>query len=43
MDTDIRELNVARQMDRFAQLRASRYNPTSLRTYGNRLSAAINH
>jgi len=40
-DTSIRELDVVRQMDRFARLRASRYNPTSLRTYGNRLSAAV--
>jgi hypothetical protein len=42
-DTSIRELDVSRQMDRFARLRASRYNPTSLRTYGNRLSAAVTH
>lgn len=37
----IRELDVDRQLDRFARLRASRYNATSLRTYGNRFKAAI--
>jgi hypothetical protein len=42
-DTSVRELDVSRQMDRFARLRASRYNPTSLRSYGNRLSAAVTH
>ncbi|MGB6455394.1 MAG: hypothetical protein WBH47_13010 [Streptosporangiaceae bacterium] len=42
-DTSIREIDVSRQMDRFTRLRASRYNPTSLRTYGNRLSAAVTH
>ena len=39
--TAIRELDVARQLDRFARLRASKYNPTSLQTYGNRFKAAI--
>lgn len=43
METDIRSLDLGRQMDRFARLRASRYNPTSLRTYGTRLSAAVSH
>jgi hypothetical protein len=42
-DTNVRELDVSRQMDRFARLRASRYNPASLRSYGNRLSAAVTH
>jgi hypothetical protein len=41
--TNIGELDVARQLDRFARLRASRYNAASLRTYGNRFSAAITH
>jgi hypothetical protein len=39
--TAIRELDIDRQLDRFARLRASRYNATSLRTYGNRFRAAI--
>jgi hypothetical protein len=39
--TNIQELSVDRQLDRFARLRASRYNATSLRTYGNRFRAAI--
>ena len=39
--TNIQELSVDRQFDRFARLRASRYNATSLRTYGNRFRAAI--
>jgi hypothetical protein len=39
--TRIQELDVERQLDRFARLRASRYNATSLRTYGNRFKAAV--
>ena len=39
--TLIGELDVDRQLDRFARLRASRYNAASLRTYGNRFKAAI--
>jgi hypothetical protein len=39
--TNIHELDVDRQLDRFARLRASRYNATSLRTYGNRFRAAV--
>ena len=39
--TAIRELDIDRQLDRFARLRASKYNTTSLRTYGNRFRAAI--
>ncbi len=39
----IKELDVARQLDRFTRLKGSRYNATSLRTYGNRFSAAISH
>jgi hypothetical protein len=39
----IKEVDVARQLDRFSRLRGSRYNATSLRTYGNRFSAAISH
>lgn len=34
-------LTFDRQLDRFARLRASRYNAASLRTYGNRFKAAI--
>jgi hypothetical protein len=41
--TKIRDLDVDRQLDRFARLRASRYNATSLRTYGNRFRAAVAH
>ncbi len=41
--TNIGELDIARQLDRFARLRANRYNAPSLRTYGNRFSAAITH
>jgi hypothetical protein len=41
--TNIRELSIDRQLDRFTRLRASRYNATSLRTYENRFRAAINH
>ena len=41
--TDVRSLDVDRQIDRFTRLRGSKYNPTSLRTYRNRLSAAVSH
>lgn len=41
--TDVRALDVDRQLDRFYRLRGSRYNPASLRTYRNRLSAAVSH
>jgi hypothetical protein len=41
--TNIQGLDVEHQLDRFARLRASRYNPTSLRTYGNRFRAAVTH
>ncbi|HEY1830296.1 MAG TPA: hypothetical protein VGG38_08635 [Acidimicrobiales bacterium] len=42
-NTKILELDIERQLDRFARLRASRYNATSLRTYGNRFKAATSH
>jgi hypothetical protein len=42
-NTRVRELDLDRQLDRFARLRASRYSAASLRTYGNRVRAAITH
>jgi len=42
-NTKILDLDIERQLDRFARLRASRYNATSLRTYGNRFKAATSH
>jgi hypothetical protein len=41
--TDVATIDVDRQLDRFTRLRGSRYNPASLRTYRNRLSAAVTH
>jgi hypothetical protein len=41
--TKILDLDIERQLDRFARLRASRYSATSLRTYGNRFKAATSH
>ena len=40
--TDIRTLNIDGKIERFERLRASRYNPTSLSSYGNRFRAAVN-
>ena len=37
------ELDVEKQIERFTRLRASRYNPQSIGTYGNRFRAAIEH
>lgn len=41
--TELKGLDVEHQLERFAQLRARLYNPDSLRTYGNRFRAAVNH
>lgn len=38
----IRTLNIDGKIERFERLRASRYNPTSLSSYGNRFRAAVN-
>jgi hypothetical protein len=42
-NTKILDLDIERQLDRFARLRASRYSATSLRTYRNRFKAATSH
>jgi hypothetical protein len=42
-DIVISELDIEQQIERFTRLRASRYNPKSIGTYGNRFRAAIEH
>lgn len=39
--SSIKELDVDLQLERFVRLRGSKYNPESLKTYGNRFRAAV--
>jgi hypothetical protein len=41
--TPVSEVDVDNQLERFTRLRAGRYNPESLTTYGNRFRGAFEH